>query len=184
MEETCYGRRILPWKFVLLFLWWGGVAGGGAGRLWLAWLYVKGIPISSPEIWFAMCMEMKTCSIRPFSKQVHMNKSWICIYIYIFIIMNIEQGGVFSNWLWTSLIRLLYLSVVSPGTPLQQICRNPKETRCAESFLYGMAFLCVLPKCGEMDSRWFLWNWEIIWLIYNPDHPCMVYLPTFGWFWW
>lgn len=29
MEETCYGRDILPWTLVFCFLWWGGVAGGG-----------------------------------------------------------------------------------------------------------------------------------------------------------
>ena len=43
MEETCYLENLY-----LVFLWWGG--GAGAGRLWLAWFYVKGIPISSPEI--------------------------------------------------------------------------------------------------------------------------------------
>ena len=93
MEDIFYLEN---WYFVF-----GGGVGwlGEAGRLWLAWLCVKGIPIcSSPEIWFAIMHGGEKMFYLTFlNRYIWINNEYaytICIR-ELSLFLHTEQGGSF-----------------------------------------------------------------------------------------
>lgn len=161
MEETCYGRDILPWTLVFCFLWWGGVAGRDGETMLSMALCERYSDLLTRNMICNMHGDEKMFYSTFLNRYIWINHEYIYIYAYIrelSLFLHLYEywtRGQFSRIdCRPPSFRLWTVSCIQVPHCRQYVATGKRRgVRKASCMARGVLEMLLW-------TGWFLWNWK------------------------